>query len=95
MVTNGEGTSPILRVYRRDEDGSEANVTFIQKPTLIYVQTSRCDPLVLHQTWDVNLRTCLLTDHASNMTYKVWERHHSLLASRPVPSQPKESVTNR
>ena len=79
MVKNGEGTSPILRVYRRDEDGSETNVTFTLQPTCIKVQAPRSDQSFLYPIVDAKLRTCLLMDHASKKCYKVWELSQATL----------------
>ena len=79
MVSNGDGTSPILLVSRRDENGIEASVSFTQTPTIIQVQMPQRHPLTLRLAWDNNRRTCLLTDDSSNTTYKVWELSQATL----------------
>ena len=79
VVTNGEGTSPILQVYRRDEHGSQASVIFIQRPTAIEVQMTQGRQLLLHTNWNNDRRTCLLTTHDNDMTYKVWELSQATL----------------
>ena len=80
VVCNGDGTSPILRVYRRDEDGSETSVAFTQNPTRILVQAPHYDPLILYPAWDTNRRTCLLMNRDNDIRYKVWELSQAALA---------------
>lgn len=73
VVKNGDGTEPILRVYRLDDDGSKTNATFTLQPTCIKVQAPRSDLSFLYPIVDTKLRTCLLMDYALKKTYKVWE----------------------
>ena len=78
VLLNGDGISPLLRVYIRSEGGPESSLTFTQFPNRIIVQTPD-DALTLHPIWQDHQRSCLLTNIDTGTKYKVWELSQAVL----------------
>ena len=73
VAQNGDGTHPLIRVYRAEENGSETILTFTLHGTTISIQTPGKEGAMLGVAWDTVTRSCLLVDKETEDRFKVWQ----------------------
>lgn len=81
FARNGDGTSPLARVYRNGQDELESTLTFSLLRSGIRIEAQGKDAAILGLAWDSIAQSCLLMDRDTEHTYRVWQVSERTLGS--------------
>jgi hypothetical protein len=73
VARNGDGTCPMIRVYRAEEGGAESTLTYTLHDTTITIKHHGKKDNRIGVAWDPDTHFCLLADKETEELFKVWQ----------------------